>query len=161
MYLCKFTRDTNVWLIDTPGFDDTDRNERDVLEMVADFFGTVYNTADGLVGGVIYLHSITNPRLTGSLMRNLAILKRLCGGASMSAITLVTNLWEQVDGEVGVKREKALMENDSLWKPMIDQGSVVRRLYNNGASAVSLVESVLQRAPATARIARPPSRAEY
>lgn len=49
--------DTEVHLIDTPGFDDTNRYDTDILEEVATFLATHYKLG-GRLCGLIYCHPI-------------------------------------------------------------------------------------------------------
>jgi len=47
-----------ITLFDTPGFDDTDRSELDVLKETAAFLSHTYKQ-DVLLSGIIYFHRIT------------------------------------------------------------------------------------------------------
>ncbi|CAN8095128.1 unnamed protein product [Discula destructiva] len=85
------TASTGIVLIDTPGFDDPDNNEYDILKMI------VKCTEDRSIppiAGVIYLHRITDTRLTGSSRLNLEILKAMCGERFYRNIVICTTMWD-------------------------------------------------------------------
>lgn len=78
MYRCSGIFTKTVWLIDTPGFDDTETSDADVFQEIATFLARCFETGIRL-SGVIYLHRITDPRMSGSAMKNLELFKLLCG----------------------------------------------------------------------------------
>ncbi|KAK0507983.1 hypothetical protein JMJ35_009872 [Cladonia borealis] len=51
-----------VHLVDTPGFDDTNRTDTDVLKDLAYWLGLAYDKKKIRLGGLIYLHPITHVR---------------------------------------------------------------------------------------------------
>lgn len=48
-----------IWLVDTPGFDDTERSDLDILRDVAFWLASVY-TKEARLAGIIYLHRISD-----------------------------------------------------------------------------------------------------
>lgn len=58
-----------VTLVDTPGFDDTNRSDTDVLTEIANWMGSTYRHGM-LLSGILYLHRITDKKITGSSMKN-------------------------------------------------------------------------------------------
>ncbi|UKZ47057.1 hypothetical protein TrVGV298_001269 [Trichoderma virens] len=67
-----------VHLIDTPGFDDTNRSDAEVLQNIAYWLSKSFKEGTKL-SGMIYLHRITDIRMTGSARRNLLMFQKLCG----------------------------------------------------------------------------------
>jgi hypothetical protein len=59
-----------MWLVDTPGFDDTERSDLDILRDVAFWLASVY-TKEARLAGIIYLHRISDVRLGGQALENL------------------------------------------------------------------------------------------
>lgn len=53
-----------IYLMDTPGFDDTRMTDKEVMEMIYRKLEELYR-GDKLVKGLIYLHDITQPRVGG------------------------------------------------------------------------------------------------
>jgi len=82
-------------LIDTPGFDDTDRDDSDILCDVALWFSESLKRGIRL-SGILYLHRISDRRMTGSAKKNLLMFKKLCGNNALVNVTLATTMWGTV-----------------------------------------------------------------
>ena len=81
--------------MDTPGFDDTARDDADVLyELAAWLKGLLQN--EKKLAGLIYLHRITDNRLGSSAVRNLRMMRELVGDNNMKNVVLVTTRWENL-----------------------------------------------------------------
>ncbi|KAI1140789.1 hypothetical protein F5Y05DRAFT_374930 [Hypoxylon sp. FL0543] len=140
VYPCSLFKNRNVYLVDTPGFDDTNRTDKEVLKEIAFWLGTSYKQRIRL-SGIIYLHRITDNRMQGSARKNLYMFNKLCGPNALRRVILATTMWERLSDEgVGVKHEKELTETEDFWGFMIRQGSQVRRHYNTGKSAKELLQ---------------------
>lgn len=113
MYQDQNGEDIRVHLIDTPGFDDTNRTDADVLKQVALWLGSTYK--DGkLLDGLLYLHRIIDTRMMGSARRNLLMFAELCGPNCFRHVVLATTMWSIVDVKIGEAREKELV--NTFWK---------------------------------------------
>ncbi|KAL1590965.1 hypothetical protein WHR41_00395 [Cladosporium halotolerans] len=141
VFLCK-SRDFNIYLVDTPGFDDTDRSDTEVLKEIASWLTASYSNSIKL-HGIIYLHRITDPRMQGSGMRNLHMFKRLCGDQNLANVVMATCQWERVLEADGVERERQLKETHNFWGYMVERGSKIHRHYNNRESALRLIDSLV------------------
>jgi hypothetical protein len=141
VFLCQ-SRDFNIYLVDTPGFDDTDRSDTEVLREIASWLTASYSNSIKL-HGIIYLHRITDPRMQGSGMRNLHMFKRLCGDKNLSNVIMATCQWERVLEADGAEREKQLRETPHFWGYMVDRGSQMHRHYNTRESALRLIDSLV------------------
>jgi hypothetical protein len=141
VFLCKL-KDTNVYLVDTPGFDDTDRSDTEVLREIASWLTASYSNSIKL-HGIIYLHRITDPRMQGSGMRNLHMFKKLCGDKNLSNVIMATCQWERVLEADGAERERQLKETPHFWGYMVDRGSQMHRHYNTRESALHLIQSLV------------------
>jgi hypothetical protein len=82
-----------VELLDTPGFDDTSKSDTETLQSILTWL-KISGKKDTLLSGIIYLHRITDDRMTGSMMTNLKIVKELCGEQATKNIILVSTRWE-------------------------------------------------------------------
>src|SRR4051812_36256118 len=133
---------TLVYLVDTPGFDDSDRSDVDVLRELATWLKTAYEVNIKL-DGIIYLHRVTDVRMQGSAARNLRMFKFLCGDNALRKVILATTRWEEVQKKVGIQREQELKTTSAYWGSMITLGSRVERHYNNRESAMKLIDSYL------------------
>ncbi|KAI5837208.1 P-loop containing nucleoside triphosphate hydrolase protein [Morchella snyderi] len=135
---------TTINLIDTPGFDDTNRTDTEVLRDVASWLGDHYKDGQKL-NGIIYLHRITDPRMGGAAKKNLWMFKRLCGEGFYPSVVLATTMWETVAAETGKRRENELTTTEEFWGHMHDNGSVVKRHYNNRKSALEIVDILMNK----------------
>ena len=101
-----------VWLIDTPGFDNTDRSDVDILATIADWAQQANHERKHL-SGIIYFHRITDPRMEGSNM-NLRMFRELCGEKNFSNVILCTTMWDKVGEEEGRRREQELRNKENF-----------------------------------------------
>ena len=154
---CKGTSEPGVYsyfhngktirLIDTPGFDDTNRADTDILKDIAFFLSTIY-TKQVKLAGIIYLHRITDVRMTGSSYKNLQMLEKLCGDSALSKVVLASTMWNLLGRpgydhtlEVGEQREAML--KGKFWGSMESKGSLVTRHYGDAASGQAIVSYLL------------------
>ncbi|KAF4221556.1 hypothetical protein CNMCM5878_008804 [Aspergillus fumigatiaffinis] len=67
-----------IHLIDIPGFNDTNRSDIETLSILASYLGASY--ANGVsIHRILILHPITDNRMSGSSMRNVEMMKKMCG----------------------------------------------------------------------------------
>jgi hypothetical protein len=98
-------------------------------------------TGEAILGGVIYLHDMTQDRFTGAVRRNIVLFNHLCGSNSLNKVIIATTKWSRVDGEAGEKREAQCKQLH--WKPMIEQGTTVCRWTDDSLSAREMVDFLL------------------
>ncbi|KAF3921570.1 hypothetical protein AA313_de0203902 [Arthrobotrys entomopaga] len=134
--------DRIIYLVDTPGFDDTTRSDTDVLKEVAYFLSVSYSSKIKL-SGIIYLHRISDLRMQGSALKNLRMFKKLCGENALPCTILATTMWERVDQETGASRERQLVETENFWGYMVSRGSKVFRHANDRDSALEIVDYIV------------------
>ncbi|EAA28887.3 hypothetical protein NCU05928 [Neurospora crassa OR74A] len=137
-YMIPHSESVNVYLVDTPGFDDTNLTDSDVLKAIGTWMGDAYKK-DIKLNGIIYLHRITDPRMVGSAKKNLFIFKKLCGPNALKNVTLATTMWEAVSQSDGERREHELLATQEFWGFMRSNGAKVERHYNNRESAMRIL----------------------
>lgn len=130
-------------LVDTPGFNDTKRSDTDILTLLADWMKGSYNEKM-LLSGIIYLHSISEPRMTNSILTNLSMFRRLCGDEHLKNVILVTTKWKITPPEDAERRDHELHSESRYWAPIIAAKSLIRRFEDSAASAQALIEELLQ-----------------
>ncbi|KAF2870051.1 P-loop containing nucleoside triphosphate hydrolase protein, partial [Massariosphaeria phaeospora] len=141
---CMEAENRKVYLVDTPGFNDTWRSDDAILKEIAYFLAQTYRT--GLrVGGIVYLHSIAENRVTGSAAKNFAMLERLCGPDAARQLILATTKWDLV-GDEADQREAELISTKKFWGTMFENGSRVQRWDGHRPSALAIVQSLTVRA---------------
>jgi len=109
-----------IVVLDTPGFDDTEVDDREILRRIAVWLARSYD-ANMKLAGVIYLHEITQPRMLGTTRKNLDMFTKLCGQDAIKNVILVTTKWSEVMPDIGKRR--ALQLRNEHWKFMTDLGS--------------------------------------
>ncbi|KAK5659406.1 hypothetical protein OQA88_607 [Cercophora sp. LCS_1] len=137
-----------VYLVDTPGFDDKDRTDVDILREIASWLETAYN-ADIKLAGVIYLHRILDNRVSGTAAQNIELFKEICGKKGLASVILATTMWDIAPPSVGETREKELVTEHSFWGKLIEHGCGVMRQNNKRASAENIIRAVLSQEPVT------------
>ncbi|KAF8074587.1 P-loop containing nucleoside triphosphate hydrolase protein [Lyophyllum atratum] len=140
-----------VNLIDTPGFDDTNQSDTDILIMIAAFLETTYKVGKKLAG-VIYLHRISDVRMGGIAVRNFKMFRELCGDKTLKNVAIVTNRWGEVSRELGEAREAELISKDKFFKPVLDKGARILRHEDTLSSAQRIVRAMLDNQPVPLRI---------
>ncbi|KAL8288224.1 hypothetical protein RB597_000359 [Gaeumannomyces tritici] len=138
VYPVQWTDGTRIFLVDTPGFDDTDLSDSEVLKELAGWLTWSYKKKIRL-SGIIYFHRISDPKMQGSAKRNLIMFKKLCGPEALKMVILATTMWGLVDQEVGKVREDELRTTEEYWGHMVQHGSRIFRHANNPDSALRLV----------------------
>ncbi|KAI8232461.1 hypothetical protein K4K54_011875 [Colletotrichum sp. SAR 10_86] len=134
----------NIHLIDTPGFDDTVTSDTDVLKNIAAFMSGSYKKGTRLTG-VIYMHRITDNRVSGSSGRSINMFKKLCGDDAYKHVVLTTSMWGDEENDAAkVRRETELKADEGFWGLMRSGGSKVMRWKNDRSSASAVVEHLLE-----------------
>ncbi len=139
-----------IFLIDTPGFDDTNKSDAEVLKDVAFWLAAAY-TQETRLAGILYLHRISDPRMGGAALRNLRMFTQLCGEEGLGSVVLATTHWANhetgvsVSEKTGEARIKELTETEGFWGGMIERGSKVVKHDGTRESAVRIVESIVER----------------
>ncbi|KAF4582672.1 hypothetical protein EYR40_002595 [Pleurotus pulmonarius] len=134
----------NIVFVDTPCFDDTTRSDTETLKLIANW---LEKTKHILLTGIIYVHRITDNRMSGSPLKNLHLFGSLCGEAASPNVILITTMWsDKVPEGIGKRRETELVEK--FWKPMLDLGSAHMRFMGSYESAWEIVRAVIARAEA-------------
>ncbi|CAK5269642.1 unnamed protein product [Mycena citricolor] len=142
-----------VSLIDTPGFDDTNLSDTEVLTKIASFLSATY-AAGVKLAGVIYMHRISDVRMGGISTRNFRMFRQLCGDQTLKNVVIVTNMWDAAGLKLGEAREKELATDDRFFKPVIAKGARMLRHDKGLISAQSILREIIGNVPATLQIQR-------
>ncbi|PPR01400.1 hypothetical protein CVT24_006238 [Panaeolus cyanescens] len=137
---------SNLILVDTPGFDDNDMTDAEVLELVANWLEPIYRKKI-LLTALVYLHRITDVRYDASHKTSMKIFQKLTGPYAFDKIALVTTMWNdlhQEQMELGAYRENYL--KTEIWSPMINKGSMTARfLMGNRETAVNVILDMIKK----------------
>lgn len=142
---CTLDGGRKIYLVDTPGFDDSFRSDTEILREIASWLSHAHRGRIKLTG-MIYLHRIMDVRIGGAGIKNIRMFKKLSGDDSLASVVLATTMWGYIsDSTIGEQRERQLMTESQLWKTMIDHGSSVFRQDNGRASAMRIIQYLIDR----------------
>ncbi|KAG0641240.1 hypothetical protein HOY80DRAFT_999485 [Tuber brumale] len=130
-----------ITLVDTPGFDDTNRSDAEVLREIADWTSATCRE-NRLLSGIIYLHPITHSRMGGSALKNLRMFQSLCGQEFLKNVFLTTTQWSNVDPAEGGVRENSLRNGD-FWGGLVDRGATIQRFHGTRESGLELIRGLM------------------
>ena len=129
-------------LIDTPGFDDSNRTDSEILTQISRVLAAQYEAGVSLKG-VIYLHRITDTRYQGASVKTLNIFRKICGQMALKNVLLVTTRWHEVDEALGANRENELRQK--FWAYMLNNGSTMKRFYGDKDSATAITSQLMSK----------------
>ncbi|KAI4141443.1 MAG: hypothetical protein L6R39_005331 [Caloplaca ligustica] len=139
-----------VYLIDSPGFDDTHRDDLFNLRTLATCLSASFAANIGLAG-IIFLHRISDNRMTGPARRNIEMFKAMCGSAFYPHIALGTTFWTATSQPHSTlcSREAQLLSEETFFAPIVRRGGVMFRhaehgLLGAGHSARKIVRHLIQ-----------------
>jgi hypothetical protein len=134
---------TNVYLMDTPGFDDTHISDTEILREIATALVDAFND-NAEIQGALYVHPVVEARMRGSGRKNLIMFKKVLGMRGMKNCRLVTTKWSQVDYNVAVAREEELCEKEEFWQPLLAAGATATRFGDSMKSAIEIIKPLIQ-----------------
>lgn len=140
----SFTLDgQTVTLIDTPGFDDSDRSDADILTLLAGYMAHTYENGM-LLTGVIFVHPISQQRMLGSEVHRNRLFKKILGENAYSHVVIATTMWDQVSEREAESRMDQRRTRNDIWGDMVKLGAQVVRHDDNTASATAIIRSLAQ-----------------
>ncbi|KAI0696924.1 P-loop containing nucleoside triphosphate hydrolase protein [Cytidiella melzeri] len=140
-----------VVLVDSPGFDDTEKSDSDILKIICEYLASEYEQKH-LLQGVIYLHRITDNRVSGTSLRNLQAYQELCGTAALANSVIATTMWSRIDPKLGANYEQELSSKEKFFKPAVDYGAKFLRHVDTEESAHDIIRELLGDEPKPLRI---------
>ncbi|OTA58355.1 P-loop containing nucleoside triphosphate hydrolase protein [Hypoxylon sp. EC38] len=133
-----------IFLVDTPGFDDTNKSDSEILRTLAAWLTASF--VNGIkLSGIIHLHRINQPRMQGSARRNVKLFEDLCGDNALKNVILATTMWDITNESLAEEREKQLRSKREYWGYMVDKGSQILRHKNSEQSALEVVEHIIKK----------------
>ncbi len=134
--------------MDTPGFDDADRSDVEILHQIQAWLESTFEKKDKqLLSAILYFHPITSTRFQGSNGRLLRRFKKLLGQECYRNVLLISTFWNQAPEEICLAREKELMEMPEAWKPLVDGGAQVERMDRDFLRFVPILSKLAQLSP--------------
>jgi hypothetical protein len=84
------------------------------------------------LAGILYLHRISDNRVSGSTIKNIALMEKICGPQALSRVFPLTMMWELTQNG-RLSHQKATMWEFNLaataefWGRLCEHGSQVKR----------------------------------
>ena len=157
-------------MIDTPGFDDSNISDVEVLKRIAGFLEITYahlailaNTALTMcryeegkkLSGLIYMHPITETRIGRRSRYNLQMFKKLCGDETLGNVVVVTTMWSSVREDTGLLRLQQLRDEDQFeFRSVEARGGRIVRYGNSKEAALGILHNMLPNARLPLQIQR-------
>ncbi|CAJ2504937.1 Uu.00g123310.m01.CDS01 [Anthostomella pinea] len=133
-----------VRFVDTPGFSDTNLSDSEVLQLIADYLAAAYRQ-DMKLSGIIYMHPISDTRVTHHATKNLQMFQKLTGEKNLKNVVLATSMWDKVTQEQGLAREREL--KDKFWKVMLAYQAKAVRYGGTLESALHIAHILMNNKP--------------
>ncbi|KAI1637844.1 P-loop containing nucleoside triphosphate hydrolase protein [Biscogniauxia mediterranea] len=114
-----------VILIDSPGFDDTEIQDADILKEFAEYLRKLNDKSLKLTG-LLYFHNISHVRMGQSAAKNIRMFRALVGDGNMHNVVLVSTRWDLVNNEKEdiIKERITELESDGgFWGDMMKAGA--------------------------------------
>lgn len=144
----------NLNLIDTPGFDDTNRSDMEILTVIAQYLARHLHSGRR-IHGVLFLHRIVDVRLSASVIKMAELAKRICGERFYDHVTLVSTMWELLpDTSVGYERARELLNHPRFWADFHREGAPHVRYSNTRETARKIITEVIKSARVPAPLLR-------
>ncbi|KAF8535939.1 hypothetical protein BDD12DRAFT_853207 [Trichophaea hybrida] len=153
----------NVCLLDTPGFDDSVMDNLKVLdEIISHFYFCALRRDTINIRGVIFLHDISETRMSSSQKKTWEILRAFCGSPLMSSVIVGTTMWS-VESKKKFKKEEE-REKSFLERFWSETGGTIRLADDDRDAAGQIVTDLLAKPPCLLQVQlellRPPHTAE-
>ncbi|KAI1111284.1 P-loop containing nucleoside triphosphate hydrolase protein [Nemania sp. NC0429] len=133
-----------VRFVDTPGFSDTTLSDSEVLQLIADYLAAAYKN-DIKLSGIIYLHPISDTRVTHHATKNLQMFQKLTGAKNLKNVMLATSMWDKVSTEEGRAREQEL--ESKFWKVLLAYEAKTVRYKGTPDSARDIARTLMANKP--------------
>jgi len=136
----------NVHLLDTPGFDDSVMDNLKVLdEIISHFYYCALRRDTINIRGIIFLHDISETRMSSSQKKTWEILRAFCGSPLMSSVIVGTTMWS-VESKKKVKKEEE-REKSFLERFWSETGGTIRLVDDDEDAAAEIVTKILAKSP--------------
>jgi myosin heavy subunit len=148
-YVIEGQNGQKIYLIDTPGFDDTHADDAKVFREVASVLCTICGGQPLTIGGIIYVHRITDMRMAGTALKSLRIFEKICGEECFRDVTVVTTMWSMLRNkeawEAALLREDILRKRPEFFGSLVAGGARFTKYEESRESALKIVEVLASR----------------
>lgn len=97
------------------------------------------------LAGIIYVHRISDERLSGIHLRHYRMFRQLCGDSTLENVVLVMNVREEVSEDVGEARENDFATR--VFVPILDKGAQLACHHDTTQSAHDIIRHIRKNEP--------------
>ncbi|KAK3357920.1 P-loop containing nucleoside triphosphate hydrolase protein [Lasiosphaeria hispida] len=141
----------SIIMVDTPGFDDDERSDVEILESIAEWLSMHnFGRRNLLLDGLILLHPITANRVGGTERKRTRLLQTILGENAYKRVIIATTMWDDLRDDDGkfAHRMQGRIDNGEVWSEMHSKGAAVLRHDNTKESAHQIVRLIIQKSDA-------------
>ena len=95
------------------------------------------------IHGLIYLHRISDNRVSGSSKKGLQIFKSVCGSKVFHRVALCTTMWDTEEAQVAKDRETQLLSEHEYFGDLTRSGAHYYRLKAHNVNRPELISAAL------------------
>ncbi|KAK0645442.1 P-loop containing nucleoside triphosphate hydrolase protein [Cercophora newfieldiana] len=151
--VCFQLGNDQIILIDTPGFDDTERTDIEILQALVKWIPDQPLLKNQLIDGLILFHPVTRNIVSDDERRRTQLLKTLLGDDAYKRVTIATTMWDSLDPGYAAELEAELsttsknnrLGEGGVWGEFCQRGATVARHDNNEASAHKIIQQIINR----------------
>ncbi|KIM76262.1 hypothetical protein PILCRDRAFT_650073 [Piloderma croceum F 1598] len=114
-------------------------SDEEILGIIVDW---LTKAKKAKVSTILYLHRMSDIRMSQPAMKNLQLFRSMCGKQAMPNVAIVTTMWSKIVKEDGIIREEELKQE--VWHDMVDNGCKIERFEDTRESAWSIVLNLMK-----------------
>jgi hypothetical protein len=140
-----------IVLVDTPGFDNDERSDVQILEVIAKWLALYnYGKRRLLLDGLVLLHPITANRIGGTERKRTRLLRTILGENAYKRVIISTTMWDDLknDDDRFTQRMQGRLEEGEVWSEMNAKGATILRHNNNQESAHNIIRQIIRKSEA-------------
>ncbi|KAK3299905.1 P-loop containing nucleoside triphosphate hydrolase protein [Chaetomium fimeti] len=138
----------SIVLVDTPGFDDDERSDVEIFQIIAKWLW-LYNSGERrlLLDGLILFHPITANRIGGTERERTRLLQTILGENAYKRVIIGTTMWDDLrnDDDRFTHGIDGRLEEGEVWSEMNAKGATILRHNNNKDSAHGIIRQIIQK----------------
>ena len=101
----------------------------------------IYFRKNGDLAGIVFVHRISDNRMSGSLLKNLRIFEGICGMEVMKNVIIATTMWKITPEPTAWRRHEELK---TVWfSDIVERGCKLEVFRDSRDSAWAIINSIL------------------
>lgn len=147
--------DHEIFLIDTPGLDDSGRNDVQILGDIAQWIDDQTDLKNQTIDGLILLHpvnrSMDEEGVNKDERRRTRLLEKLLGEDAYSRVIVGTTMWSNFSPDYAEVLEEELTKDGNrlgkggVWGELLSRGATIQRHDNTKESAHRIIQQIISR----------------